>query len=174
MDLCGLVCYTRITMTKICRTCQREYTPSSRHLDCPICRAKDRHDTCPGCGYKKLKDSTLCNDCRLAQRGEESISWRGGSCYTKSGYVIRYCKDHPRVIHSKSKYIYDHILVMENAIGRHLTNKETVHHKNGIRDDNRIENLELWASNHPSGSRVSDLLKWAHEIIELYGDVAMG
>ncbi|MGW5267218.1 HNH endonuclease [Rhodococcus sp. NPDC003994] len=66
------------------------------------------------------------------------------------------------------RYMLEHILVMEEKLGRLLYPDERVHHINTIRHDNRPENLELWSGGHPTGGRVEDLLAWAHNIIERY------
>lgn len=59
----------------------------------------------------------------------------------KDGYIYVYFPSHP--MSTKDGYVMEHILVMEENIGRHLKEDEVVHHKNHVRDDNNIENLEL-------------------------------
>ena len=68
----------------------------------------------------------------------------------------------------RASYLREHILVMEEIIGRYLLPGESVHHKNGVKDDNRPKNLELWVKTQPAGQRAKDLLAWAHEIIDRY------
>lgn len=58
---------------------------------------------------------------------------------------------------------------MAEAIGRPLLPGENVHHRNGVRDDNRVENLELWTTCQTPGKRVRDLVRFANSIIERYG-----
>lgn len=85
----------------------------------------------------------------------------------KDGYIFLIKKDHPNA--AKDGYIAEHVFVMSNHIGRPLHKKETVHHKNGIRNDNRIENLELWSNSHPYGQRVEDKINWCKEFLGNYG-----
>jgi len=64
--------------------------------------------------------------------------------------------------------VFEHVLVAEELLGRFLRPDERIHHRNGVRDDNRPENLELWTRPQPSGIRVSDALDWAREILTRY------
>lgn len=78
---------------------------------------------------------------RLSKPGELNSNWKGGR-FDADGYVMVYAPNHPY----KSKdciHIQEHRLIMEQHIGRYLQPDEIVHHINRIKNDNRIENLEI-------------------------------
>ena len=80
---------------------------------------------------------------------------------------MRRVPGHPRA-RTNSPYVFEHILVMEEMLGRHLLPDENVHHRNGVKDDNRPANLELWVRPQPPGIRASDAVVWAKEILARY------
>ena len=84
----------------------------------------------------------------------------------KDRYFAVDAKGHPNA--NKAGKILEHRLVMSEHIGRPLLPEETVHHKNGNRQDNRIENLELWSGKQPAGQRVEDKVQYAIEILKEY------
>ena len=85
-----------------------------------------------------------------AENGAGSISW---------GY---------KVYSIKGKKVREHRLIIESVLGRKLLPHENVHHKNGNRLDNRLENLEIWSEKQPSGQRIEDKILYAKEILSLY------
>lgn len=86
------------------------------------------------------------------------------------GYVVRH-RRHPET--NVSEMQYEHRIIMESVIGRPLLKHENVHHLNGVRHDNRPENLELWTRSQPAGQRVADKVAWAKEILALYEGVQL-
>jgi len=84
------------------------------------------------------------------------VAKRGSGYIAKSGYKF-------------IAGVAEHVLVMSQYLKRPLNKGEFVHHKNGIRLDNRIENLELWSKSQPSGQRVEDKIKWCIDFLEQYG-----
>jgi hypothetical protein len=73
-----------------------------------------------------------------------------------------------RVISVNGKAKKEHRHVMEQMLGRSLLPREEVHHRNGVRADNRPANLELWSTSQPPGQRVEDKTAWAIEWIRVY------
>lgn len=78
-----------------------------------------------------------------------------------------------RIRQINGRVIAEHRLVIERHIGRLLWPDETVHHVNGVRDDNRLENLELWSKSQPAGQRVEDKVAWAKELLRRYEPSAL-
>lgn len=110
--------------------------------------------TCDNCGnlFPMLK-RTLKNENKhgryycshecsgIARQGDKHHVWKGGKNTNIRGYVEIHVPSHPNC--TASGYVREHRLVMEKILGRYLESYEQVHHKNGIKDDNRPENLEL-------------------------------
>lgn len=109
-----------------------------------------------------MKESLQCVPCCNRSRIHE------GRTRHKKGYVMVRALDHPR-----GPYVFEHILVLEAHLGRLLYADETVHHRNGVKDDNALGNLELWVKPQPSGIRATDAVKWASEILRRYEDLAL-
>jgi hypothetical protein len=82
-------------------------------------------------------------------------NWKGVVIRHRKHYVMIRVPDHPGAPGNQG-YVFRTILVMERLLGRYLLPDESAHHRNGVRDDNRPENLELWIRAVPSGIRRAD------------------
>jgi hypothetical protein len=85
-----------------------------------------------------------------------------------AGYIMIRLPDHPRA--RTHGYVFEHILVMEDDLGPRVLSDKNVHHRNGVKDDNRIENLELWIRPQPNDIRVA--VHSARETVDRYEDLA--
>ncbi len=164
---------------RVCTKC-KEFLPWSRfnnsktgfqgkHSRCKVCtRLSYAKNTCNDCGKPMASPGKRCRECHAVHnRGINHPSFTGGRRLDKKGYIILSgYHDHPNA--SKLGIIFEHVLVMGNHLGRALLEEESVHHKNGQRADNRLENLELWSTSQPYGQRVEDKVTWAMQIISQY------
>lgn len=89
-----------------------------------------------------------------------------GTKREKDGYIIIKVKKGSSSL--SRDWVKEHRYVMEQHIGRSLLPEENVHHKNGNKKDNRLENLELWVTKQPKGQRPIDLVEYADWIITKY------
>src|SRR5271170_3064480 len=165
---------------KICINCQNEFLPHTKWMKycCRICcinfsqknkllklqsnpelrRKKNEYEKLRRAKVGRRRD-------RLKHNEEEKERYRkkhgiesdfdlrckpkGSGTISKHGYRQIYKKDHPNAWGTGA--MFEHVFIMAEHLGRPLIKGETVHHKNGIRDDNRLENLELWSKSHPYG-----------------------
>lgn len=98
---------------------------------------------------------------------ENHYNWKGGRSHSGGGYIYIRSKNHPYA--DNRGYVFEHRLVMEKHLGRYLDQKEAIHHKNGIRTDNRIENLQLMKN---AGENIREHFRLSHETVELREEVA--
>jgi hypothetical protein len=172
-EVCGkefrtFLCYIKMGHGRFCsRSCAMKHRhiidPHGVVKNCEVCGKEFRTFLC----YIKMGHGRFCSRSCVGiytiSKRKQYPGWKGG--LTKSnGYI----SEHIGI----RKYRLQHVLIMENFLGRHLLKGECVHHLNGIRDDNRIENLKLTTKSdhirlyHPN---IKDPSKWITHICKICG-----
>lgn len=115
-----------------------------------IARRKRAEVVCKECGklfvvrLGEVEKRRFCSvECRNKWMSKNPLNPPAGQKYSDRGYVLVYAPDHP---YARKGYVFEHRLIMEQVIGRYLRPEERVHHLNGIKDDNRPENLKLFSN----------------------------
>src|SRR5262245_38723589 len=142
-----------VTRDDLCPTHRRrkrlygdEHGTLSTHMPCAVCGKPSMHgmqtiDRCEVHAWDRVVDLYLAGE-------------HAGAVDARTGYVYLSVRKVRKAAHR---------VVMERKIGRALYPSENVHHRNGVRGDNRPENLELWVTMQPTGQRVSDLIAFVVE-----------
>lgn len=153
-DFCSSECYR-----KTCKRCEKDFKPATvRSVYCSE-ECKRGTGKCENCGKAFVKGkkaagrfcSTACHYDYLCPIGTVRD---GGSGYK----IIKVPPNTPgaKRFGDRSGWMWEHRYVMQQVLGRPLAKNENVHHKNGRRDDNHPDNLELWKRSQPAGIRAAD------------------
>lgn len=127
---------------------------SEYYKKCKCNGKRFRLSVCPNCGSMRyvtepIGHDRLCRSCSMKKRkfkhGENNACWKGGKWKEHTGYVLVYISPESPyyAMARKNSHIQEHRLIVAQHLGRCLALNEHVHHINGIKDDNRIENLKL-------------------------------
>lgn len=137
------------------RACQTQMRDENLKRACKYCGKIFRQHR--SVVEKTPRGGSYCShDCYHADRRDHGVDGQGRSRKIDKGYVLVYAPEHAK---TKSGYVFEHRLVVENLLGRLLESHENVHHIDGNRANNSIENLELWISPQPAGQRTKDVYK---------------
>lgn len=152
--------------------CSAHYSQMSKGKELKPLRTLERHWGCafPECdrehyalGLCRIHWAQQNNGIELKPEGRAEPKW-----FLRGGYLSR-----SRRVGGRNVWELQHRILMEEHLGRKLLPHENVHHLNGVRHDNRIENLEIWSTSQPAGQRIPDKVAHAKYILGLYEPSAL-
>lgn len=173
---CSIPCRTKASNARAGNGTPESSWPRSPEIEARVCEEylsglsceslKERY----GVNSETIRRVLRRNNITMRHRNASTARKRlkGGRVRGRNGYMWLlldsddplYCMAMTRWGNGAGRYAVEHRVVMARHLGRPLFDFENVHHINGRRDDNRLENLELWVVPQPKGQRPDDLVRW--------------